>query len=517
MLTDLHGFTTQGLSDEYRSELAVEIDGQLLQVGKDFATGKVTVEPTGAQLPAWVNSFILVPAALGANYDELLSHLILNNASPSSPNSEQVKSELLALGDENIAKLLELEKKIAEIDQELGKQKRKDEITLSLGEIEKELTDTEEKISSVGDLIVKKNNLDAALAKFGAMVQRDLEGESGKLREQIAQIRQQQLSEMVADAKVVKPLGLDTEEVAMKRHGVWAIPLLGMVIVSIVVGILAFLFTQNTGVLAIGIVAALVELVIFGIINMLPLQVSIPQKNSSSSQQAVDGDGKPKESRWKSVLQQIEGFFVGKAWVGALRTESEEVGAMVSKRLDGQSVEDLEKAKQMLQQNVANLRLEVDKLADAEIPPQEYLEKRRELDMLKLDKTRVERDLRGRDDYDDIADKLLIVSEEQGGGAVDGNKVELPSELTAVIGINSLRNDSGQIVSEPTVYTEVTSEQKYVLVQWLRISQWEQDPSSPLVIVDGLTNQAENIKLVMQKRLSELHALGQIVLINLLP
>ncbi|MCA9378963.1 hypothetical protein KC640_00905 [Candidatus Dojkabacteria bacterium] len=509
LLTDLHGFTTQGLQAEFKSRLELSIDGQNLSISKDYQSGQVGAEPAGADLQ-WTNGFVLVPRGLGADLDLQLRHLVASSSSGGGVDSTNIKSELLALGDENIAKILELNGKISALDSQLGGQKRKDEITLSLGEIEKELADAEERIASVGDLVTKKDNIDATLAKFGEMVQKDLEGESVKLREQLTALRRQQLDEVVAGSKVIMPAGAESEDLVSKRHGIWGVPLLGMMVISIVASIVAYLLKNNPALIVTGVAAAVVQLIIFVLINMLPLSVSISLVNKQGTP-SLAGKNPEVDGKWKAALHQIESFFVGKAWVNALKSESEEVGAMVSKRLDGQSIADLENAKKLLGQNVANLRQEVDKLADAEIPPQEYLEKRRELDMLKLDKTRVERDLRAREDYETIADKLASL------GSEEVASVELPEDIAGALGVGSVEASQDEIVTTPTAFGELTDQQKYLLVQWLRIAQWQQDPQSPLVIVDNLTNKQENIKLVLQKRLADLHNVGQIVLINLLP
>jgi hypothetical protein len=346
-------------------------------------------------------------------------------------------------------------------------------------------------------------------------VQRDLEGDSVKLREQLQEIREQELEEMVKNSKVVLPMG-GSDITYSGKQGVRTLPLLGLAIIDVVVAIVGYLLSENVLLLLIGVLATFIELCLFTIINLIPLQVSIPTKEIHQTSEVAQPTPQ-KQSGWKGILLQIEGFFVKKAWVNALQSESGRVEEMVQKRLSGQSIDELKSAQQFLQQNVANLRLEVDKLADAEIPPQEYLERRRELDMLKLDKTRLEMDLRSRDDYDSIVDDLQQLAlademEEPGQG-----KMELPAEMVPVLGINSLRLDNGELVSEPTRYTELSVEVKYALVIYLRASDWQKRPEVPLVIVDGLTNQPENIKLLLQNKLTELHALGQILRINLLP
>lgn len=95
--------------------------------------------------------------------------------------------------------------------------------------------------------------------------------------------------------------------------------------------------------------------------------------------------------------------------------------------------------------------------------------------------------------------------------------LDLPGDVVSATGISKLRLVDGELTSEPISYTELTTETRYALVIYLRSIKWQEQPNSPLVLVDGLTNQTENTKLMLQNKLTELHALGQIVRINLKP
>lgn len=414
VLTDLHGFTTQGLSGDTKSTLGLSVDDKELTVKKDFSNQQVDIQPPMPGVDEWTNGFILVPPSLGANLDTQLKHLVSTAKAIEPPPSAQTKQKLLALGDENITNIVEIVEKIDQVESELGRQKRKDEITLSLGEIEAELDSTQEKISSVGDLIEKKAGIDTALAKFGELVQHDLESESIKLRGQLEQVRGQELQQAVTSSRVVPPLGGGSDS-PTGRQGVYGLSLLILAIITVVLAIAGYLASASTSVILVGVLATFVELTLFALINLLPLQVSIPSKVTHHTAEAPTTNAR-QGGGLKGALQQIEGFFIKKAWINALLSESGQVGEVVKKCLNGQSIDELKTAQQLLQQNVANLRLEVERLADAEIPPQQYLEKRRELDMLKLDKTRLDRDLRSRDDYDAIAaDLQLLASAEQVG------------------------------------------------------------------------------------------------------
>lgn len=519
MLFDMQSFTGVTTGRGWLSELYVEIESQPYTVISDHHTGKVNVKPA---LPDtlkpvfsnWQNPYILASQSLGVDLQPQIRK-IMEAEAKQTVNDPQQREQLLvqikaAAGGQG-EKILELTEKMNALEAELGKQKKMDEQVLSLGELETELGTVDSQIASVQTMIQKQTEINSALVKYGAMAQADLEAEADKLHKQLAQLRHDELLWSVQSQKQgfgVTPRS-DSEPKAPKQANY----LLGLGGVLVLISLGIYLITANAASLIVGVAGGLTVAGIYLVLNWIPAEIQIGfEAGQGSANLASKGDLNPANQN-DGPLRKIEKFFVDKAWINVLKSESKAMSEMISTKLNGSDIRELQTAQANLRQNILNLKAKIEEYKQSEIPPQEYLQKRRELDMLNIDKSRLERDLRDLPDMADLQEKLMqLQSLDDSQGAV----WQLPEKLAQILGFKSiLLTESGVIQREGG--GELSTEETFQTITWWRLTSWEQDKTYPAVVVDLLTGVSEQAKVLWNEQILHWRSTGQIVLVTSLP
>ncbi|MBL8014884.1 MAG: hypothetical protein JNK26_01695 [Candidatus Doudnabacteria bacterium] len=520
VLGDLYKLGTD--KREVFSELVFDWQGQQIKLvrGTEPSFFPPLAGDMVQEVNKWRNTFVLVPPHSNPGDKEQLKYLVeARLTAAANPELEELAKKIESQGEQG-KKILELNRKTETIEMELSAQKQRDEAVMTLGDLEAAFAQTEEKIKSVQDLVAKQGQISQTLGRYGELLNHDLDAKAAQLRQQLAQLRHQELLESIKSTKFIDPVkaskNTDSELVDKPLVSRFLLALSGILVLA---GIGGFLLTGVEVLVVVSSLLGILELILFAAINYFPPTVDLENvKVLRKEPEPLGGKTASPDKPQVGVLSSIERFFVDKAWIGALRNELEHISLNVQTRLEGRDVSELQNEYNNLKQNIENLKIKIEKYKKMEIEPQEYLSKRRELDTLSLDRARLERELRT------AAPDLLetVAKYDELRAAAGGRSWQLPAELSAAVGIVAfVASDTGLVVKTvgggEVSFDTLAPDVVYGLLVLLKLEEWEASQHDPVVIVDHLTSVAEPIKVILMQRLSALNALGQIVLISTLP
>lgn len=154
--------------------------------------------------------------------------------------------------------------------------------------------------------------------------------------------------------------------------GLHAKSILVLPLFQVIFTLIMYFLSKDIKVISIGLVSLVLYLIFFTLINLL--KDSVLEEVRYEIQHAVE------EPQVKDETSEV---FIKKAWLGAMQKELSDVELTISSALKGEKYEDLIIEQESIKNKIDGLQ---EKLEGFAIPsPDEYLKKRRKLDLLKID------------------------------------------------------------------------------------------------------------------------------------
>lgn len=460
-------------------------------------------------------------AAIDINYsvvgDDLTKEEILQLLSSLVPVSEalQITEELRAkvqeLGGAEGVEYLENEQRIFGAEARLNSQKESDEAVLAVGDFDTEISQSTVQLQQISHVTTKIDHLKTNMEKFKHMEGKDLDSDAEKLKSDIQKIREDQLTDEVEKYKLESNLAMHRDELQVSPTGKMANFLIIMAILTIGAGILGYAVTSNWLTIVVAIIGCLVQLILWWVLNKISPEVIFNYRRVAISQSKggkLGIVGRITEQIWQR-LGFLERFFVDKAWVGALRQESELLQGYINTSLDGKNPEELLAKKKDLTLKKQQL-LNLSKVTGGkEISPEEYLKLRREVDNYKIEKLRMEKDLEAKEYFPE-----LLTTIAKGLGKSDQKYVMQGDNPFSFASVNVANDDvifqdaQGNIVP----LDKIDSAELLALMLHLKLRN---NSPAPIFIVNILAKLNGKLADYVRARIEEVKTTNQIVVMNL--
>jgi hypothetical protein len=517
LLVDMHSFTLdRNLNSNLRTQIGIQVNNNSLQIERNYATKQMHILPSADALPAelvgWRNEFILSPIVdrkiLFGQIQDAYSKLGALTPMQSNANSD-LKQRIVERGGELAQKYIELNEKLVSLEAELDAQRLKDESTLAQGDVEVAIRQIDESVNAVAELTQKHSQIKTELSKFSNLLRPDLDQQAVSLKQEMKTIRDQDLAAEAVEARnSVQPLSTGDEE-KLSRPFLAKFMLLFPVIL-LVVGLLGYLAKHNALIIAATVTGALLQFGFIALAAWVPPEIDISEL-SPRLRKIVEANV-PKTRSGRERMLQLEKFFLDKAWAQALLQEEQNYQKMIQSQLGDVSMADLQNTRLILESQLQDLA-EESSGESTNISPEEYLRKRRELDMMRIDRSRAEAELRNLPDFDQLR-KLLDEFEE--GGSSTSVEVELGGILADYTKLKMEGQALSLFSSSKNEWMRVDLEVADLLAVWiwLRLNYWQTNPEKPLILAGILTKVTDTAKLILEQKISALSGIGQIVLVQ---
>jgi len=497
VIGDLTGFTVADDQNEFSSQLKLTIDGEAREInrnGSEVDGGKAALsEVVGNEASDKDSLLKVLPNILTAMRAQSVP------VQPDNPEAKAIVQQLVELGGEQLRELIEVKTKIRELEAQLSGQRRIDELQMSSSNVLQEISNIDEKLESVNQLAERQKQIEIILARYGKFLQADLENEGQRLKTEISALRTGEL----VQAEKAKPKVTYTETVPKRIF--LGKPLLGLAIASAVIGTIAFLVLRDNRILILGFTFALLEVGILLIVNLIPAAVATEVREGSVEAKVVSVQRHTDHNR----ISLMERFFVDKAWVNALRTELQSIANIMKGRLGTYDYAQLQQLRELVQTEFQTIKSEVEAHKNKEIPPEDYLRKRREVDTLKIQRSRLDAELAREENYDEIRELI-----EDWEDAQSSSQASFVASLTQYADIVAEKGSLLAVKTETAKPESVdfTAEDLLAIYVWLRLDSWSKSPVKPLIFVTNLLNQVSTkAQAAINARIVELTSRGQII------
>lgn len=451
-------------------------------------------------------------------------------------------------GDTSESEVAKLTEKISILEKEFENQKIYEEATKSLSELEESANDLGREVAEVEALLQQKSKMDEALVSFKHF------SEATNLDE-IAE----RLLTINGEIKVLTELfneqQVEPEKKVAKPSKNKLIAQYALSLASLAIGIAAYIFLDKWIAFVVGIILAIASYAITRfLINKKPAEKK--PEVSEKEQEKIDAASKIQtlQDEMEQLLAKTESnssdeFFTNKAKFIALKEQINEIQSYLNARLKGRTLEQMKKE----QSDIFTRKAEIEhtkltpEIVNARVLPEDYLRKRRELDMLQLDKRKLEEDLTAskvriedseysmddlvsteeklawlKSDYAEAKKKYLAldlaikamdkaIKETLSGSSkklkeyiekhlpeITDNKYQTV-ELDENLGISIYSNEKGGLV-DPTVLSAGTIDQIYLLARLAIIEMIDPEARCPLILDDPFVT-FDKERLDMTKKL----------------
>lgn len=433
--------------------------------------------------------------------------ILLSQSRTEPSDIEPLKLKANELVGDNGAKYLENFSEMSQVEATLQQNDHRDQSAAAVDEMRKELSELDDKVSKARSLIRSQQELDQALQKYSYLLNKDLDTDAQTFVNDIAQIRTDQLQESAKGDAFVRALS-GGKQLANPKRANFLIAL-ALVMLALGVGLSALSGNLLFGIVAVVIGAA--ELGLWWALNQ------IAPATIFSMEVTTQGLAKQEKTSLAAKvfekLKFLERFFVDKAWVKALQAESENLKTQMERRLEGADYAELMTARHALLQTIATLAFSVrtarptakpntETSSDSPASVSDPIELRRKLDLLRLERARLESDLREQDNFGQLAELSLQV----------GMSIEPEVDVSKLgLGVSKLKlGAKDELLALKGEEWEEYQPDRTQLIQlyWnLLFAQWQVNPTFPLlrltpasITLDNgvLPNQAQIISIQVQ-------------------
>lgn len=296
-------------------------------------------------------------------------------------------------GDTDKTSVNELDEKIIILEKEFENQKVYEEATKEVDELTQKANELGRDIAEAENIYAQKAKLEESLINFKDFFNVDLD----EIGESLSSINGELkvLNELVEE-ETPEPLAIVPKVDKNKQYVQY-----GLTIATLLLGIIAYKLLDKWIALIVGILLSAVSYLItrFVINRKKPeKKVEITEKEKEkidASERLKLLNKEAEELLAKTNSNSSDEFFTNKAKFVALKEQMTEIQTYLDARLKGKSIDELKKE----QNQVFTRKAEIEQtkltqeIVSARVLPEDYLRKRRELDMLKLDKKKLEDEL----------------------------------------------------------------------------------------------------------------------------
>lgn len=277
----------------------------------------------------------------------------------------------------------EVEARLKKLEQEVegyqNEKKKRDALNAKVTKGEQELKSFEEKLASVDTLLEAKQKIETGIQKFSAVLpDPDVESKARSIKlsrvekylQALMSFRPKSQTEMIQDES--KPINIT---IAGKE-------VLVLLALQIIATIILFIATLQARFIAIGFVASLVLVILFILINISKDKDELAKLNELK---LVDLESE-KESLLINTDPKENAFLINVAWLNALKLELKSIDAMIASRFGDQTHTHVQAERDSVVAELEETKKELVELDVNTLSSEEYYKKRRELDILKIEK-----------------------------------------------------------------------------------------------------------------------------------
>ncbi|MFS8130705.1 MAG: hypothetical protein ACMG57_01870 [Candidatus Dojkabacteria bacterium] len=408
------------------SELIFKIaDAEEVKISRDYQNNTITTTLNGEVLQK--PFFSVVSEKLNVSLDAVSwSKLVIDCVKNNISTIDQLKSLVsidapLSGGDlesliakaaegltpeelEKVKRLRDTNLKINSMDLEVGtyqnQKKDKEDIKKKKEIADREVKNIEDKLSSVKLLIDNREHLVAELEKFKSY--------TGNLdvRKKVDVIKDTRTNNLITELKTRKKtsgVNMETEEKEGSLFvGKWMV---GLVVFQLLLSIVMFALTLQLIQLLIGLFSAVVIVVLMLLINVSRYTYDYKVKKFIES----DMTGTSYSTVMTKSSPEEEKLMVNFAWGNALYEEYKLINNTINSRLGDKNLAQLTKDKEFLIGEQGRLDKLQNDMETKALNTEEYYKKRRELDILKIEKENIEFSLEGKVNSD-IEEQITTLS-----------------------------------------------------------------------------------------------------------
>ncbi|MCA9381814.1 hypothetical protein KC660_00205, partial [Candidatus Dojkabacteria bacterium] len=296
-------------------------------------------------------------------------------------------------GDTDKTSVNELDEKIIILEKEFENQKVYEEATKEVDELTQKANELGRDIAEAENIYAQKAKLEESLINFKDFFNVDLDEIGERLSSINGELKV--LNELVEE-QTPEPLAIVPKVDKNKQYVQY-----GLTIATLLLGIIAYKLLDKWIALIVGILLSAVSYLItrFVINRKKPekkVEVTEKEKEKIDASERLKLLNKEAEELLaKTNSNSSDEFFTNKAKFVALKEQMTEIQTYLDARLKGKSIDELKKE----QNQVFTRKAEIEQtkltqeVVSARVLPEDYLRKRRELDMLKLDKKKLEDEL----------------------------------------------------------------------------------------------------------------------------
>ncbi len=529
VVNDLSSFSVKKdmIGSPLNSVLELDIDGSKLSIGRNYETDSITFDPAGSDsVSEWIREKRgeEIPEEMFAKFlikyredkqemlDRLISLLKSSKGVKRIDHSPtKLKEELAQLAPDKGEKMIRIISDIAKVEEELESQNQADTVSGQLEEKKEEMQQIVEKLDSVNGILSQQQQISSSLQQYGELLNQNLEAEAQKFERELESIRDEQLrklAESAADSEKGESMHSDSVVRAP------TIPPIGPFLAAAVLifGLVTTLITAELQFLVAGVLFGLSSFLVWFNARLTPSEVRVIGGVKVSG--PVDSEITPVNETKLKRVSVLERFFVDKAWIQALKREFVSLQQAVKEKLGGQEYKDFQQKKNTLEKEILELKKQLEGLNTVELTPEEFLSKRRNKDMLKVDKARLDADLKKSDSYQRIKELIDLLSNPEKDDVKEGIPIDLLDGFDMVrIDGTSLLFRSIDLQQWQT--KDLTISEIYGLILFVKFNEWEMNPMVPLVLVNVLHHLEDGIKDFANARINQLTDVGQVILVNL--
>jgi hypothetical protein len=387
----------------------------------------------------------------------------------------------------------------------------------------------EQRMKDVQGLMDQQAKVQTKLQQYNGLLGADLEQRSAQLKAELDQLRKQDLMHA---AQLMKQhnvqLRTDWEQ---KKVGWMAKELLGLPVLLASISAVGYLTTQNLVTLLLGVLGIVGLLAMYVVLNRIAPDVQVAGANETELQ--IDGVANEKAPAPDvGRMGILERFFIDKAWVRALQLELEGIQRRVIGVLGGQQFQKVAQARDITKAQLEELEIKVNAHKDKEISPEDYLRMRRELDMQKIERSRLETRIRNKGSYEQLS-QLFEQAEAEAASNQDPQSVtakpppqvpKVPAQYAFVAALSRGYSDIGLRQGEPVWRsnstqawtTEGVSDADWMAAYtYVKLAKWQEQPGLPMVIVDVSRYLSEVARSGIDARIEQAKQAGQVIRISL--
>lgn len=324
------------------------------------------------------------------NTIEDLQKFLPANSQPGKNIDELITKASEGLTKEESDKLVRLREtnlKIKAMDAEVGsyqnQKKNKEDVKKNKEKIDRDVKELEDKLSSVNMLIESQKRLQNELEKFSNITS------DSSIPQKVDNIKENRSKNLSSSLKTIrKSAGVHMESEEKEGSlliGKWMI---GLVVLQLIFSLLFFIITLQLIQLLIGIFSAIVILILMLLVNVNRYSYEYKGRFQTVDQAVPLSVHKSNPDEDKLILNN--------AWSKALTSELQMINETMKSRLGDKTLEQISLERQNLLEEQKKLETQISETEGKSLNTEEYYKKRRELDILKIEKENIEFSLEGK-------------------------------------------------------------------------------------------------------------------------